>query len=727
MTRFGIIWLGILIFSRSATTAITATLDQSSLPRYHVLELTLQSDQSLGTPFMRAVSAVFTAPDGSTRRVGGFYNGNSRWLIRFMPNQTGTWKLKWSFEGQSGEKSFTCTAKSHPKIHGHFFTDPSNPRKLRYEDGTPLFWHGGKYLCIMRPFGTDDLQELSYPERLPTDEYVAYCRSYFENIAALGLNGAVFKVQVLPLLYNLKEMNLTFLKAMDEIVGAAMRQGVNLQINLFDIWGKRKESVDWRVRTPESVDWLLLEPWNEKTHAEATRFYLEYMVNRYAAFPNIMWELWNEAEKLQVSADAASQLYKSIMRDADPYDLPIGASEMYTAPYDLDAAHAHLKYKCRPDQWDFMHWAVHNDKRYAPYYFSYNLPYIWNEIGPWDNDDTHHFTEEDRRSWFRAMFWSALTLGSAGISEDHWTDIRSVPDGISVYHSYFARFVAQIQDVNALEPSDQIKPINANGFLCRNGSKELVAYLYTQQDGSRTDFDIYLTGGALFYQFYNPRTGEWLGSRASIDVPSKGWRRFQTPNYDQDIVFYATSEKEHASESPVEWGAMEAAVEGKNVVLRWRTYAESNNLGFEISRVTVGSSTVLGFVAGAGTSSEAHEYRFIDAPPHGSHTYFIKQIDTDGAFSIKSVAVNFLAAAQTVFPNPARSATAVTIPLSSSTGEVQIYNTLGQLVARDIARGEVFRWDARINGEAAATGLYFYKIISPEKNEPMTGKFYLIR
>jgi hypothetical protein len=737
MFRFCIFCLSILNFITLSVAAITIKLDNNAVPRYQVLEITLQSDTPLNAPFSRAVSAVFTAPDGGTLCAGGFYDGDSNWKIRFMPNRTGSWKVRWSFDSYSGEKSFTCTAQTHPKIHGHFYIDPSHPRKLRYEDGTPLFWHGGKYLNMARPFGADDQQELSYPERLPTNLYVDYCRTYFDKIAALGLNGAVFKVQTLPLLYNLQEMDLTFLKAMDEIVTSAMWNGINLQLNLFDTWGKRKIDVDWAVMTPEAADWLLLEPWDKDTYVEETRFFLEYMVNRYAAFPNVMWELWNEAERLKISANSPTQLYRSIIKSIDPYDLLIGASEMYTALYSLDACHAHLKYKCWPDQWDFMQWAVRNDKRFSPYYFTYNMPYIWNEIGPWDSDATHPFTEEERLSWFRAMFWSALTLGSAGISEDHWSDIRSVPDGISTYHSYFIRFVAQLSDVNALEPSDQIKPVNANGWLCRNGKKEMVAYLYTQKDDSRSDFDIYLEPGVVYYQFYNPRNGEWIGSRASLEIKSTGWRRFSTPSFDQDIVFYATSDQRPSSESPVEWGDIEGHAEKEAVLLQWRTYSETNNLGFNISRAADGADfSTIGFVSGRGTTNEEQAYTFTDRPPRYAHyIYLITQTDTDGATSSRQIEVNLSSSnfpVPAVFPNPTKGLTFITVPIHAGNCEIIIYNALGQITAREsisnAGNESLYRWNGSNSaGERTASGLYFYQIISPEKSTPLAqGKFYLI-
>jgi len=728
----------LLLFS-GIHASIQVTQSSAQVPQYQVFELSLKSQVSLPTPFNVPVTAKFISPKGNTTTIHGFYDGDNVWKIRFMPNKSGTWSVEWLLNGQTGKSSFVCSAPTNPKIHGHIYIDPKHPRKLHYEDGVPLFWHGGKYLNIMRPFGTDDLEETSYPERLPTWEYITYCGNYFENISAMGLNGAVFKVQVLPLLYNLEEMNLEFFQAMDEIVSAAMENGINLQVNLFDTWGKRKEGVDWALPTPENCDWLLLEPWDEDSYRVETEFYLQYLINRYAAFPNILWELWNEAEKLKTSAAPATQFYRDFFRSNDPYQLLIGASEMYTAPYQLDVVHAHLKYKCWPDQWDFMQWAVKNDKRFSPYYFEYDKPYIWNEIGPWDNDANHDFSIEERNSWFRAMFWSALTLGSAGISEDHWSDIRSVPDGITTYHSYFAHFTSNLVDLNSLEPSNQLTVSGANGWECRNESREIVTYLYTQQDDSKCSFETSLGAGSFFYQFFDPKTGSWISSRQLIEITKSNRYRFYTPQFDQDIVFYLASADWVSSGTPVEWGNIEAHVDAQTVRLSWTTCSESNNLGFEIYRSTDHQlPSRVGFIKGQGTTAESHHYVFNDSPPHaGLFVYRINQLDTDGTSSWREIEVTCaqpMNALGRVTPNPAHGLTHFSFPVQGEGKvEIVIYNSLGQVVKKETAFASppeiTFRWDGDLPaGLRAPSGLYFYRLYSP--NSPhqtvIQGKFFLI-
>jgi hypothetical protein len=720
-----------ILFTFGGVFGVSLTQAPTTAEKYNLLEFHLESGTSLVNPFTDVeVYADFTSPSGSVYRVGGFYDGDGTWKIRFKPNRTGTWHMTWHFQNEQGSHSFSCAKNSHPNIHGHIHVDPDHPRKLRYEDGTPLFWHGGKYLCIEKPFGTADRQDLSYPERLPTSNYVEYAKQYLRDIAQLGLNGVLFKIQALPLNYDGFSMDLGFLQALDDIAFEAMEQGVNIQMNLFDPWGKRKEDVDWTQPTPDNADWLFLEPWNVYSFQEETQFYLEYIVNRYAAFSNVTWEMFNEAEKLDVSANTPTDVYRDFIRSIDPYDVLIGSSEMYTCWYGQNAAYAHMKFKCWPDDWDFMYWAVNNDRRYKPFYFQHDLPYVWNEIGPWESSD---YSEEQRQDWFRAQFWSALTLGSAGISEDHWTDIRTVPDRITDYHEYFIRFVDYLVDVNSLQTNDEwISNISFGSTVrkCQNDWNEMVLYIYSQQNSSQTTFDLFLKAGRYSYQFYNPKTGRWLDEAHIREASTDKYKTFTTPSYDQDIVLYVVGEEFMPPTTPVEWAALSANQRGDKVLLRWQTATESNNLGFEISR-RLGNEdfTIIGWTPGAGTTVEAQYYSFSDRPPiSGAYTYRIRQVDADGSSQEKLVSVNFLQQTSTmisVFPNPGRGVTTIQfqLPATQQPLMMRIYNSLGEEIRSSDVSGafsgmHAAVWDGRnASGSPVAAGAYFYSISA--MNEPL--------
>jgi hypothetical protein len=100
-------------------------------------------------PFQAAsLRVTFTSPSGRESSVDGFWDGGSLWRVRFMPDQTGTWRYHTDCSdtsniglyGQSG--SFTCTQAAGKTVfeqHGPLKLS-SNRRYLSHVDGTPFFW-----------------------------------------------------------------------------------------------------------------------------------------------------------------------------------------------------------------------------------------------------------------------------------------------------------------------------------------------------------------------------------------------------------------------------------------------------------------------------------------------------------------------------------------------------------------------------------------------------------
>jgi hypothetical protein len=84
---------------------------------------------------------------------------------------------------------------------------------------------------------------------------------------------------------------------------------------------------------------------------------------------------------------------------------------------------------------------------------------------------------------------------------------------------------------------------------------------------------------------------------------------------------------------PVELVSFEATDEGENTVeLSWQTASESGNEDFEVQRqLDEDDWTSLGFVEGAGTTTEAQIYRYTaEDVPAGFQQFRLKQVDLDG-------------------------------------------------------------------------------------------------
>lgn len=142
---------------------------------------------------------------------------------------------------------------------------------------------------------------------------------------------------------------------------------------------------------------------------------------------------------------------------------------------------------------------------------------------------------------------------------------------------------------------------------------------------------------------------------------------------------------------PVQLREFTAVAQGSNSVLSWATVQELNNKGFEVEVSPDGRQFQrLGFVAGHGTSSTAHQYRYVDAGAarRGHRQYYrLRQLDQDGAAAyslVKQVTFEGVSAATlAAWPNPAHDTyTLVLTAERAQTAELSVHDVLGREVSR---------------------------------------------
>jgi hypothetical protein len=102
------------------------------------------------------LNVTYTRPDGSTEEFLGFYDGGSRWIIRFMPDKPGLWSYEARFSddiaGISG--SFRCVESDIP---GMISKDEANPIWFGYR--------GGKHVLIRSLHVGDRFFAVNWPEK----------------------------------------------------------------------------------------------------------------------------------------------------------------------------------------------------------------------------------------------------------------------------------------------------------------------------------------------------------------------------------------------------------------------------------------------------------------------------------------------------------------------------------------------------------------------------------
>ena len=178
---------------------------------------------------------------------------------------------------------------------------------------------------------------------------------------------------------------------------------------------------------------------------------------------------------------------------------------------------------------------------------------------------------------------------------------------------------------------------------------------------------------------------------------------------------------------PVELATFNATANGTDVALTWRTASETNNAGFDVQRRvearergSVGAWETVGFVEGAGTTSQPQSYRFTDGDvPFGAAqaTYRLKQQDVDGTTTLSDPVTVQLGAPDRMqlhapFPNPARQQATVRYAVPEAQDvQIAVYDVLGRRV-ETIAEGQVAagRKQHTVRTGDLAPGVYFIRM-----------------
>ena len=67
---------------------------EKTAAQYQRFEAAFESTVSYGNPAQEtALTALFTSPRGEKLKVPGFWDGGKIWRVRFLPTETGRWKL----------------------------------------------------------------------------------------------------------------------------------------------------------------------------------------------------------------------------------------------------------------------------------------------------------------------------------------------------------------------------------------------------------------------------------------------------------------------------------------------------------------------------------------------------------------------------------------------------------------------------------------------------------
>lgn len=285
--------ISLLLSTNSLNGQSRAAFDHSDIqvPVYSPKDLTFEVESIPDHPFKVTLGAIFTHEDGRSRSVSGFYNGEKEYLIRFSPDLNGKWHFK-TFSSLPELSGLTGTilglTSQDPEIHGPVQVHPDLPQKFVYADSTPYF---------ALAFELDWLFALDYgnPDGIPKTEQI------IREVKANGFNQVVMNVYAydvgwktadeVPDKYqygqpaysvfegnndtpDFNRLNIAFFQHFDRVIEHLRQNGIVAHIMIY-VWNKK-------------VNWPTM-------YSDADNQYFDYVIKRYQAYSNIIWDISKEA------------------------------------------------------------------------------------------------------------------------------------------------------------------------------------------------------------------------------------------------------------------------------------------------------------------------------------------------------------------------------------------------------------------------------------------------
>ncbi len=268
--------------------ALLCCANAEDVPRWQPHDFSFTAKDAAANPFMVPFSATAKGPGGVVLNVPGFLDGDGTWKIRVAPTAEGAWSLVTKsdvkeLDGKTAE--FTCVKNANLKIHGVLRVDKAHPHHFIFEDGTRFFFQGYEY---------DWLWALDVGKPgVPT------VKASLDLIAKHGFNYVILNSYAHdtgwrkgrtadddygpPPMYawegsnhapDHSRMNLAYWQHYDRVMTALAERGMQAHM-LMKVYNKQ---VKWPAHG-----------------SDEEKLFFRWLVARYAAYPNVIWDFAKEA------------------------------------------------------------------------------------------------------------------------------------------------------------------------------------------------------------------------------------------------------------------------------------------------------------------------------------------------------------------------------------------------------------------------------------------------
>lgn len=262
-----------------------------SCTKWEVFDIPFKAVTVSINPFTAEFTGVFIHESGKEMNIPGFYNGSNTWIIRFSPSLEGEWTYTThsDFAALDHKKGKVMVTPNDKKDrHGAVVINEKNSQRFMYEDGTSYF---------PLAFEIDWLFALDAQnkEGIPKTEKIV------NSLVEHKFNKLIMNVYAYDASWGEKEkIDPKYNFANPEIFPFG---GTNdnpdhstLNIDFFNHFDR----VMRHLHENELVSHLMIYVWNKKVNwakpgSEQDNMYFDYVVKRYQAFPNLIWDISKEA------------------------------------------------------------------------------------------------------------------------------------------------------------------------------------------------------------------------------------------------------------------------------------------------------------------------------------------------------------------------------------------------------------------------------------------------
>lgn len=260
--------------------------------QWEVNDLVYHVKKKVDDPHGKEIYAIVSGAEG-TQKIPLFYNGEKEWVFRYSSSTLGnkSFILQSDVPELDGKKGkFTITENKKKDRHGGVVLNKENPQHLFYEDGTHYF---------NLAFECDWLFALDYDQ-----SEITKTRHLLSLVNQNGFNQIVMNVYSYDVSWPKDEKLL--LHPEHEYGGRedifpflGSNSNPDFSTLNFDFFNHFDRVIS-EMHDKEIVSHLMIYVWNKlvawpEMNSKADNMYYDYVIKRYQAFPNMIWDVSKEA------------------------------------------------------------------------------------------------------------------------------------------------------------------------------------------------------------------------------------------------------------------------------------------------------------------------------------------------------------------------------------------------------------------------------------------------